>query len=166
METLTMMTFRRVLTTMYLLLSIGVTWAAMSQDRVNYPSWALVGPREFGAFHHSVLVGTQTYIIPFALLSFPLGLAMIWLRHPAISRWLVMFTLAVGVLGAITTTQLAIPLQKQMLHGDPANIPMLVGKLIKVDLYWRIIPGVLAMIAYGIMLFQLTDAGDKRGVDR
>lgn len=157
-----MMTFRRILTTLYLLVGIGVTWAAMSQDRVNYPSWALVGPNEFGAFHHAVLVGTQTYIIPFALLSFPLALAMIWYRHPAISRSLVIFVLGVGILGAITTTRLAIPLQKQMLHGDPANIPGLVRRLIEVDLYWRIIPGILALIAYGVMLFQLTTFTDNR----
>jgi len=156
-----MTTFRRVLTTIYLVLSIGVTWAAMSQDRVNYPSWALVGPKEFGAFHHSVLVGTQTYIIPFALLSFPLGVAMIWLRHPAVSRALIVFALAVGILGAITTTQLAIPIQKEMLHGDPAAISALVQKLIAVDLYWRIIPGLLALVAYGIMLFQLTASNDR-----
>jgi hypothetical protein len=161
-----MLMLRRLLTTVYLMLSIGVTWAAMSQDRVNYPSWALVGPREFGAFHHSVLVGTQTYIIPFALLGFPLGIAMIWLRHPAISRWLVVFTLAVGVLGVATTTQLAIPLQKQMLHGDPGDIPVLVSKLIEVDLYWRIIPGLLAMMAYGVMLFQLAAFTDERGPGR
>ena len=154
-----MMMFRRILTTIYLVLSIGVTWAAMSQDRVNYPAWALVGPKEFGSFHHAVLVGTQTYIIPFALLSFPLGLAMIWLRHPSISRWLVLFTLAVGLLGAVTTTQLAIPIQKEMLHGNPADIPTRVRQLISIDLYWRIIPGISAMIAYGIMLFQLTAGG-------
>lgn len=160
-----MMTFRRMLTTLYLLVGIGVTWAAMSQDRVNYPSWALVGPKEFGTFHHAVLVGTQTYIIPFALLSFPLALAMIWFRHPAISRSLVIFVLGVGILGAITTTQMAIPLQKQMLHGDPANIPGLVRKLIEVDLYWRIIPGILALIAYGVMLFQLTTFRDNKNGD-
>lgn len=158
-----MMMFRRILTTIYLLLSIGVTWAAMSQDRVNYPAWALVGPKEFGSFHHAVLVGTQTYIIPFALLSFPLGLAMIWLRHPSISRGLVLFSLAVGILGAVTTTRLAIPIQKEMLHGNPADIPTRVSQLISIDLYWRIIPGIFAMIAYGLMLFQLTAGGREVG---
>jgi hypothetical protein len=68
---------RRFYSTFYLVLTIGVTWAAMSQDRVNYPSWALVGPHEFGAFHHAVIIGTYTYIIPFALLTLPAGIGMI-----------------------------------------------------------------------------------------
>jgi hypothetical protein len=66
-----MIALRRLYSTFYLVLSIGVTWSALSQDRVNYPSWALVGPAEFNAFHHAVIVGTYTYIIPFALLSLP-----------------------------------------------------------------------------------------------
>jgi uncharacterized protein (DUF2062 family) len=36
---LPMLDLRRLYSTFYLVLSIGVTWAALSQDRVNYPSW-------------------------------------------------------------------------------------------------------------------------------
>jgi hypothetical protein len=34
-----MVDMRRLYSTFYLVLNIGVTWAALSQDRVNYPSW-------------------------------------------------------------------------------------------------------------------------------
>jgi len=114
---------RRIYSTFYLVLGIGVTWAAMTQDRVNYPSWALVGPNEFKSFHHAVLLGTQTYIIPFALLALVAGIPMIWLRLLAISRSLVIFVLAIGVLGGVVTTRMAIPIQKQMYREDPSHIP-------------------------------------------
>jgi hypothetical protein len=153
-----MLAFKRFFTTIYLMLSVGVTWAAMTQDRVNYPSWALVGPAEFGNFHHAVLVGTQTYIIPFALLTLPMGLAMIWLRHPAISRGLVIFVLAIGLFGGAITTRLAIPIQKEMLHGDPGDRANMVQKLIDIDLRWRFFPGLLALGALSVMVYQLTGA--------
>ncbi|AFL89281.1 hypothetical protein Terro_3049 [Terriglobus roseus DSM 18391] len=151
-----MLDFRRLYSTFYLVLSIGVTWAALSQDRVNYPSWALVGPAEFNAFHHAVIVGTYTYIIPFALLSLPAGIAMIWLRHPAISRSLVILVLAVGLFGGAITTRLAIPIQKQMDYGDHRHIPALVQQLITIDLYWRVIPGLIALAALATMTYQLS----------
>jgi hypothetical protein len=155
-------TFRKLYTTFYLVLSIGITWAAMSQDRVNYPSWALVGPNEFKDFHHAVLVGTQTYIIPFALLSLLAGVLMIWLRHPAISRVLVIFVLAMGILGGVATTRMAIPIQKQMYREDPGHIPALVQQLISVDLHWRIFPGLLALAALAIMVYQVTNAASNK----
>lgn len=151
-----MLDLRRVYSTFYLVLSIGVTWAALSQDRVNYPSWALVGPAEFNAFHHAVVVGTYTYIIPFALLSLPAGIAMIWLRHPSISRSLVILVLAIGLFGGAITTRLAIPIQKQMDYGDHQHIPALVQQLIAIDLYWRVVPGLIALAALAIMTFQLS----------
>jgi hypothetical protein len=54
---LKMVDIRRLYSTFYLVLTIGVTWAALSQDRVNYPSWALVGPAQFNAFHRASLSG-------------------------------------------------------------------------------------------------------------
>ena len=134
----------------------------MTQDRVNYPAWALVGPNEFKNFHHAVLVGTQTYIIPFALLGLIAGIPMIWRRHPAISRSLVIFVLAIGALGGIVTTRMAIPIQKQMYREDPSRIPELVRQLIAVDLHWRIYPGLLALAALAVMVYQVTNAASTR----
>jgi hypothetical protein len=151
-----MLDLRRLYSTFYLVLSIGVTWAALSQDRVNYPSWAFVGPGQFNAFHHAVIVGTYTYIIPFALLSLPAGVGMIWLRYPTISRSLVILVLAIGLFGGAITTRLAIPIQKQMDYGDHLHIPDLVQQLIAIDLYWRVIPGLISLAALAVMTYQLS----------
>lgn len=156
-----MVDIRRLYSTFYLVLTIGVTWAALSQDRVNYPSWALVGPAQFNAFHHAVIVGTYTYIIPFALLSLPVGLGMIWLRHPSISRSLVILVLAIGLFGGAITTRLAIPIQKLMDYGDHQHLPELVRQLISIDLYWRVIPGLIALAALAVMTYQLSGSANE-----
>jgi hypothetical protein len=119
---------------------------------------ASVGPAQFNAFHHAVIVGTYTYIIPFALLSLPVGVGMIWLRHPAISRSLVILVLAIGLFGGVITTRLAIPIpiQRQMDYGDHLHIPALVQQLIGIDLYWRVVPGLIALAAPGVMTYQLS----------
>jgi hypothetical protein len=161
LQGLAMVDMRRLYSTFYLVLSIGVTWAALSQDRVNYPAWALVGPGQFNAFHHAVIVGTYTYIIPFALLSLPVGLGMIWLRHPSISRSLVILVLAIGLFGGAITTRLAIPIQKQMDYGDHQHIPALVQQLITIDLYWRVIPGLIALAALAVMTYQLSGSANR-----
>ncbi len=161
-----MFDLRRLYSTFYLVLTIGVTWAALSQDRVNYPSWALVGPAQFNAFHHAVIVGTYTYIIPFALLSLPAGIGMIWLRHPSISRSLVILVLAIGLFGGAITTRLAIPIQKQMDYGDHQHIPALVQQLITIDLYWRVIPGLISLAALAVMTYQLSGPASKASSTR
>jgi hypothetical protein len=161
-----MVDIRRLYSTFYLVLTIGVTWAALSQDRVNYPSWALVGPAQFNAFHHAVIVGTYTYIIPFALLSLPVGLGMIWLRHPSISRSLVILVLAIGLFGGAITTRLAIPIQKQMDYGDHQHLPELVRQLISIDLYWRVIPGLIALSALAVMTYQLSGSANEASYSR
>ncbi len=146
---------KRTFSTFYLVLLIGSTWAAIASDRVSYPAWALVGPREFGAFHHAVIVGTFRYLIPFALLGVLANILMFWLRHPAIPRSLLAVELVIEAIGYFVTTKLAIPLQKQMDHGDPSHIPALVQQLIAVDLYGRVIPGVISILILAFMIFRI-----------
>jgi hypothetical protein len=68
----------------------------------------------------------------------------------------VLLVLAIGFFGGIITTRLAIPIQKQMDYGDPSNIPALVHQLITIDLYWRMIPGLISMVALALMVYQLS----------
>jgi hypothetical protein len=147
---------RRIFTTLYIVITIGATWAAVVSDRVSYPAWPLVGPSEFGAFHHAILTGTRLYLIPPALLSLVMTLAMFWLRSPAISRGLVALVLVCQLIGAFATVGMAIPLQIRMLHGPASAIPEGVRQLISIDLYWRGIPGLLCLIVLAVMIYSIS----------
>jgi hypothetical protein len=152
---------RRIFATLYIVITIGATWAAVVSDRVSYPAWVMVGPREFGAFHHAVLTGTRLYLIPPALLSMVMTIAMFWLRPPAISRRLVGVVLLCQLIGAYATVRMAIPLQIRMLHGAASAIPEGVAQLISIDLYWRGIPGIICLIALGVMIYRISTAPDS-----
>jgi hypothetical protein len=149
---------RRIFTTLYIVITIGATWAAVVSDRVSYPAWVMVGPSEFGSFHHAILTGTRLYLIPPALLSMVMTIAMFWLRTPAISRRLVGLVLLSQLIGAFATVRMAIPLQIRMLHGPASAIPEGVAQLISIDLYWRGIPGIVCLIALGMMTYNVSTA--------
>ncbi len=153
---------RRIFTTLYIVITIGATWAAVVSDRVSYPAWMMVGPKEFGAFHHAILTGTRLYLIPPALLSLGMTIAMFWLRITAISRRLIGLVLLCQIIGAFATVRIAIPLQIRMLHGPASAIPDGVAKLIAIDLYWRGIPGVVCLIALGVMIYKMGAAPDPK----
>lgn len=152
-----MKNIRNLFTSLYIVITIGATWAAVISDRVSYPAWAMVGPKEFGAFHHVILTGTQTYLIPPALLSLVMTIAMFWLRAPAISRGLVGIVLLGQIVGAYATVRMAIPVQIRMLHGPASAMPDGIAQLITIDLYWRAIPGTICLIAVGLMIYKLME---------
>lgn len=150
-------TAQRVCTALYLLLGIGVGCASMVQDRVNYPTWTLVGPHEFVAFHQAYTARTFLFLIPFAQLFVPVSLLMIWLRHPALSRSLVLFVAAVSLVETFVTLRLAIPIHKQLDHVvDRSQVPGLLTELINIDVQYRFWPGLLSLGALALMVYQLT----------
>jgi hypothetical protein len=153
---------RRIFTTLYIVITIGATWAAVISDRVSYPAWAMVGPNEFGAFHHAILTGTRLYLIPPALLSLVMTIAMFWMRMPAIPRRLVGLVLICQLIGAFATVRMAIPVQVRMLHGPASAIPQGIAQLISIDLYWRGIPGIICLIALGMMIYRISTAPDRQ----
>jgi phosphate starvation-inducible membrane PsiE len=55
----------------------------------------------------------------------------------------------------VITTTLAIPIQKQL---DQAKSTELIGRLVKVHLYLRLIPGSLNMIVTALMMYQVLGA--------
>jgi hypothetical protein len=150
-------TAQRLFTTLYLLLGIGVGYASIVQDRVNYPTWALVGPQEFVAFHAAYTACTFLFLLPFAQLFVPVNVLMIWLRHPAISRSLVIFIAIISLLETFVTLRLAIPIHKQLAHVvDRSQVPGLLHELINVDVQYRFWPGLLSLVALALMVYQLT----------
>lgn len=150
-------TVQRLFTALYLLLGIGVGCASIVQDRVNYPTWALVGPQEFVAFHDAYTARTFMFLLPFAQLFVPVSVLMIWLRHPAISRSLVLLVAAIGFFETFVTLRLAIPLHKQLDHVvDRRLVPGLLNELINVDVQYRFWPGLLSLVALAVMVYQLT----------
>jgi hypothetical protein len=160
-------TIQRLFTTLYLFLGVGVGCASIVQDRVNYPTWHLVGASEFVAFHDAYTARTFLFLIPVAQLFVLVSLPMIRLRHPAISRSLVLLVAIVGLVETFVTVRMAIPIYKQLDHVvDRSKVPDLLNELIAVDLHYRFWPGLLSLAALVVMVYQLTHSAELTNAAR
>jgi phosphate starvation-inducible membrane PsiE len=77
---------------------------------------------------------------------------MIWFHPPAISTMLVVIAAVLNLFIWVITTTLAIPIQKQL---DQVKSTELIGRLVKVHLYLRLIPGSLNMIVTALIMYQV-----------
>lgn len=109
-------------TVFYLVLSFYVFSVGTMQGLINYPVWALVGEDEFKAFHQAVSANTIKFFVPFVFLSLPVSILMIWLRHPVISRNLVILAAIINLLIFIVTSGQAIPIQEQLDQGKSTGL--------------------------------------------
>lgn len=146
------MKLKQILTVVYLVLNIYVFCVGTLQGLINYAPWALVGATEFTAFHQAVSSRTISLFLPFFLLSLPLNFAMIWLRHPAVSRKLVILVALLNLFIFIVTITLAIPIQDQLDQNKSVD---LLDQLGRYHLYLRTLPGIVVLLAISSILYQL-----------
>ncbi|MEJ7661516.1 MAG: beta-L-arabinofuranosidase domain-containing protein [Hymenobacter sp.] len=97
------------------------------------------------------------FLLAFAQLFVPVRVLMIWLRHPAILRSLVLLVAAGGFFETFVTLRLAIPSTSSWTTlWTAALVPGLLNELINVDVQYRFWPGLLSLVALAVMVYQLT----------
>jgi hypothetical protein len=146
------MKLKQTLTVVYLILNIYVFCVGSWQGLLNYPTWPLIGDLEFPRFHQAVHQRTLSLYLPFFLFSLPLNFVMIWFRHPAIHRSLVILVALLNLANFIVTLTLAIPIQEQL---DQHRSVALIEQLIGYHLYLRVFPGTIVLLAIAAMLYQI-----------
>lgn len=77
---------------------------------------------------------------------------MIWFRHPAVSRKLVILVALLNLFIFMVTITLAIPIQDQL---DQHKSVALIDQLGWYHLYLRTLPGIVALLTISTMLYQL-----------
>ncbi len=155
------MKLKQILTVVYLTLNIYVFCVGTLQGLLNYPAWTLIGDTEFPKLHRAISQRTLSLFLPFFLLSLPLNFVMIWLRHPAISRGLVVLVALLNLAIFIVTITLMIPIQDQL---DQHKSVVLIEQLVQYHLYLRTLPGTVVLLAIGTMLYQIVGKADHPSV--
>lgn len=155
------MKLKRILTAVYLVLNIYVFCVGTLQGLLNYQAWTLVGEAEFPALHQAISQRTLSLFLPFFLLSLPLNFVMIWLRHPAISKGLVVLVALLNLAIFIVTITLMIPIQDQL---DQHKSGALIEQLVWYHLYLRTLPGTVVLLATCTMLYQIIRKADVPSV--
>jgi hypothetical protein len=145
------MQVRELLTVLYFSLTIYSFSGAAVHGIANYSAWKLVGAQEFPAVHKYVNRRIFLVYVPFFFLTVLVNIVLIWFHHPAVSTTLVVIAAVLNLLIWIITATLAIPIHKQL---DRAKSAKLIGRLVAVHLYLRLIPGMIVMSITAAMMVQ------------
>ena len=121
----------------------------------NYSSWKLISPEDFPVVHKYVNGRILAVYVPFFFLSIPVNILLIWFHPPAISTMLVVIAAVLNLFIWVVTATLAIPIHKQL---DQAKSTELIGRLVRMHLYLRLIPGSVVMILTALMMYQVLAA--------
>ena len=149
------MNLRNVLTVVYFVLAIYSFSGGLVNGVANFSSWKLISAEDFPVVHKHVTKRILAVYVPFFFLSIPVNILLIWFHPPAISTMLVVITAVLNLFIWVVTATLAIPIHKQL---DQAKSTELIGRLVKVHLYLRLIPGSLNMILTALMMYQVLGA--------
>jgi amino acid transporter len=136
--------------TAFFLLTFFSAGGATVESFVNYPTWLLIGPDEFQAYHQAL--GPKivfTMVVPF-LLSTLFNIVLFWHRPQRITRWTVWATLLLAIMGWISTAAIQIPIQIQL--STTGFSEEAIERLITSDLWLRSIPGYVRL---GIVIWMM-----------
>jgi hypothetical protein len=149
------MNMRNVLTVVYFVLAIYSFSGGLVNGVANFSSWKLISAEDFPVVHKYVTKRILAVYVPFFFLSIPVNILLIWFHPPAISTMLVVIAAVLNLFIWVITATLAIPIQKQL---DQVKSTELIGRLVGVIRYLRLIPGSLVMIVTALMMYQVLGA--------
>ncbi len=152
------MKIRNIVAALFFTLSIYSFAGGALLGLVNYPTWKLLNPAEFPAFHQAVDKPIGIFFIPFYFLFIVVSVVLIWFHPPAMSRSWIVVSAVLNLFIWIVTVTMAIPIHKQLDHGYSAA---LIDRLVMVHVYLRVIPGVFATFVAVILLYQVLRAASR-----
>src|ERR1700752_3236310 len=130
------------------------TGAAFIEGFVNYSSWHLIGPAEFGTFHKFMTPRVLAFVVAPTAVATVFSILMLWSRPPAIPAWSVWVVIALQAVLWISSVTIQIPIQLK-LEAQGLSIP-LVDHLIVTNFWLRRVPNIItAAIFLWMMLIAL-----------
>lgn len=139
-----------------------VTGAMFVEQLVNYPTWRLIGPAEFKAYHNML----SARIIPFMVIPWfvevLLTFALMKFRPSAVPLSAIVFAQAFNIIGLVSSIFIQIPIQLQL---DESGFSLYaINKLIETDpIRW--VSAILKGIVYLWMMIRVV-RGSGEAADR
>ena len=126
------------------------TGASFVESFVNYPTWRLIGPNEFRAYHHALGPLVIGYMVVPMVTGTLLTALMLWFRPDPISSWAIWVALSLQLIIWISTAAVQIPIQIQ-LSSDGLSFP-LIDRLIFTNWWFRKVPQIINALVFGWMM--------------
>lgn len=129
------------------------TGASFIESFVNYPTWPLVGPDEFRAFHQALGPRIIGFMVVPMFVTTILTILLLWFRPAAVPRWAIWLSVILQLLTWISTAAIQIPIQVQ-LSTNGLSLP-LIERLISTNLWFRRLPHLVNTFLFFWMMFLL-----------
>lgn len=120
--------------------------ASYVESFVNYPTWKLIGPGEFLAYHRTLgplIIGYM--VIPLVVATI-LTILLVWFRPAPIPRWVIWVSVVLQLITWISTAMIQIPIQRE-LSTSGLSLP-LIDQLIFTNFWYRKVPQVINVILF------------------
>jgi hypothetical protein len=115
--------------------------ASFIESFVNYPTWRLIGPREFLAYHRALGPLIIGYMVLPMIMATVLTILLVWFRPAEIPRWAIWTSIVLQLLIWGSTAAIQLPIQVQ-LSTSGWSLP-LIDQLIVTNLWFRKVPQVV-----------------------
>ncbi len=127
--------------------------AASVESFVNYPTWPLIGAKEFQAYHRVLGPLIVAYMVLPMLLTTVMTALLLWIRPAAIPRWMIWVALALQVGVWVSTGAIQLPIQAQ-LGTEGLSLPLI--ERLRVTSFWfRRVPHTVNAVLFLWMMWLL-----------
>jgi hypothetical protein len=129
------------------------TGASFVESFVNYPTWPLIGPNEFRAYHQALSPLVIGYmVIPMLITTLLTGL-LLWFRPIPIPRWAIRLAVMLQLMIWISTFAVQLPIQAR-LSRDGLSLPS-IEHLIFTNWWLRKVPQIINTFLFMWMMSLL-----------
>lgn len=137
--------------------------ASFVESFVNYPTWRLIGPGEFRAYHQALSPLIIGYMVIPLVVGTILTLLLAWFRPPDIPRWAIWVSVVLQVISWISTATIQVPIQME-LSANGLSLP-LIDQLIFTNFWYRKVPQVINILLFLWMASLMLRLNIKRGAE-
>ena len=127
--------------------------ASFVESFVNYPTWRLIGPNEFLAYHHAISPLVIGYMVVPMILGTLLTILLIWFRPAPVPPRAIWLSVGLQLMIWISTAAIQIPIQIQ-LGADGLSLP-LIDRLIFTNLVFRKLPQIVNALLFLWMTYLM-----------
>lgn len=135
--------------------------ASFVESFVNYPTWRLIGPGEFLAYHNAISPLVIGYMVIPMVIGTILTILLLWSKPAGIPTWAIWLSIVLQMLIWISTAFIQIPIQIQ-LSSTGQSLPA-IDRLIFTNLWFRKVPQILNTVLFIWMMSRAMARGQSSG---
>jgi hypothetical protein len=137
--------------------------AAAVESFVNYPTWPLIGPNEFRAYHRALGPLIVGYMVIPMLVTTIFTVLLLWFLPAPIPRWMVWLAIGLQFVVWISTVAIQLPIQGQLTAAG-LSVP-LIDRLRITSFWFRRVPHTANAILFLWMMFVLLRGNLRRSAE-